>query len=151
MASLSAEAKIEFLLAIMSTAAEFKPDFSAAAKDLGLGSNADVSRRLKSIAEADKKFELQSTRGCKSVTTIVRVGGTAVNGSAKGRKAMKGKKRTKTTDDAQSMEEGKIAAKQAKKAKREEVELRADDIVKEEKGRDVEGDNDEQTGGSDEI
>lgn len=113
MSTLSVEERIETLLTIMATATEFKPDFAAAANALGLGNNSNVKSRFKSIVEADKKFILQSTKGCKSVTTVVMVdhedganGKTAPN-------APKSKKRSKK--DIDGTDEEAPAAKRARK------------------------------------
>lgn len=70
MASLSSEDKVDFLLHVLATVAEFKPDYGALAKRTGINTNANAQRRLKGVVEAGKRYVLQSDKtGAKVIDT----------------------------------------------------------------------------------
>ncbi|KAK5941561.1 hypothetical protein PMZ80_005509 [Knufia obscura] len=96
MASLAPEEKVEFLLNVLATLPEFKPDYGALAAKTGINTNSNAQRKLKGIVEADKRFVLQSDRnGTKVIDT--QDGG---EGSQPARvKTPKSRKRTKKSED----------------------------------------------------
>lgn len=74
MASLSVEEKLEFLLHILATCDEFKPNYGKTAKRLGINTTSNAQRRFKGIVEADKTFILQSNSGKNAETKVVEIG-----------------------------------------------------------------------------
>lgn len=149
MASLSAEEKITTLLTILTGMPEIPSDqLSSVAKNLGVEKGAQVTARLRAIAEADGKFKVNSTRGCKSVTTIVKIGdeteGPPTPKSVNG----EGKKKGKRGSKAVEAEEEK-SVKKAKKFKKdvegdeEEADAVAVDEPEEDNGAKDEVEDDE--------
>ncbi|KAJ9660093.1 hypothetical protein H2198_002790 [Neophaeococcomyces mojaviensis] len=130
MASLPSEEKTEFLLAILASVDEFKPNYTVVAERLGINTAHNAQRKFKSIVEADKKFTLQS--GKDSVRLI---GKDSADGQpttpAKSTQTAKAKtpksnKRGKTDDEGES-EKGSNSPKK-KKLKKSTKEIEADDV-----------------------
>lgn len=138
MATLPAEEKVEFLIELLASMGDFKPNYAVLAETLGINTNANVQRRFKGIVEADKKFVLQCT---KEGTSIVKVGGNAGDAgegkadttstpkktpaSAKGRK--RNKPATADDDDEQTKTPSKVSKKTPKKAGKSNEERNEDE------------------------
>lgn len=117
MASLSPEEKVEFLLNVLATMSEFKPDYGALAEKTGINTNTNAQRKLKSIVEAGKRYMLQSDK------TGVRVIDTQNVGEGEQQTSLqtpKSRKRSKKADDGAN-DEG-TPSKRGRKAKPKEDE-----------------------------
>lgn len=124
MSSLSAEEKIEFLLQVLATGGEFSVDYGALAKKMGINTNSNAQRRLKSIVEGDKRFVLRSSGGTARVIKLNEADDTKIGPISRKRAQRstsgKGRKHTKNSD-VDDEEGSEIPPKMARKSKKDHV------------------------------
>ncbi|KAK5949978.1 hypothetical protein OHC33_008939 [Knufia fluminis] len=109
MASLAPEEKVEFLLNVLATLPEFKPDYGALAAKTGINTNSNAQRKLKGIVEADKRFVLQREGSqparVKTPKSRKRTKKSEDGADDEGTPSKKGRK-TKAKDDNENEDEG---------------------------------------------
>lgn len=126
MATLPAEEKVEFLIQLIASLGDFKPNYGVLAEAMGINTNANAQRRFKGIVEADKKFVLQCS---KDATSVVMAGdgdtgegnGDTTSTPKKTPASGKGRKRTKPAN-ADDDEQTKTPSKVSKKTQKDKVE-----------------------------
>ncbi|KAK5074742.1 hypothetical protein LTR64_000947 [Lithohypha guttulata] len=129
MASLPIEEKVEFLLQILATAHEFKPNYGGLAQRLGINTNGNAQRRFKGIVEADNKFVLESG---KDSTKVVETNGSREDGQENAAatthsKTPKSRKRSKKIETKADADVEESPTKKAKKSsKKEQVKKETD-------------------------
>jgi len=116
MASLSPEEKVEFLLNVLATSDEFKPNYGALAVKMGINTNQNAQRRLKGIVEAGKTYVLQCDKNSTRVIDAQESG----NGEQASVPTPKSKRRTKKAE-ARLDDEG-TPSKKGRKAPKEDDE-----------------------------
>ena len=110
MASKSPEEKVEFLLKVLATCTEFKPDYAQLKDAMGINTNANAQRQFKSIVEAGKLYTLESGGG---QTRVIDNGGEPVVPSPS-----KARKRTKKGSDDGEEEEKPVKKPRTPKTKK---------------------------------
>lgn len=83
MASKSPEDKVEFLLKVLATCTEFKPNYNALKDATGINTASNAQRQFKGIVEASKQYILDSSKG--STRIVENNGTTPVKTTAKKR------------------------------------------------------------------
>lgn len=111
MASKSPEEKVEFLLKVLATCTEFKPDYAQLKDAMGINTNANAQRQFKGIVEAGKMYTLESGGG---QTRVIDNGGESVVPSPH----TKARKHTKKGSDDGKEEEKPVKKPRTPKTKK---------------------------------
>lgn len=137
MASLPVEEKLEFLLHVLATAHEFKPNYAAVAERLAINTTANAQRRFKGIVEGDKKFMLESKKDGTKVVENDKAGHGDTSATKTTTKTPKSRKRSKKEDEDSEAEptptkkpRKKASAKKAEKEVEEQDEVSDEEKAK---------------------
>lgn len=137
MASLQSEEKVDFLLHMLATCDEFKPNYGALAKRLGINTNSNAQRRLKTIVESGDKFVLKSAKN--TATKVIEI--EIENGGSKG-DSTTATHTSKTRKRAKPHTNGDVIMSSPKKRKknkaREHEELSDEDLIDNENNKQTE-------------
>lgn len=75
MSRLSAEEKVDFLLQVISSCGDLKPDYRLIATKFGINNRYNAQRRFKAVVECDKKFSLVCNKDGTIVVDLGESGG----------------------------------------------------------------------------
>lgn len=100
MSKIPAEEKVDFLLQVLSSCGDIKPDYQLIATKLGINTKSNAQRRFKSVVECDKKFSLMCSKDTTSVVDLNDSGVQVAVKASRSSKKRKNKDDSRPTDDA---------------------------------------------------